>query len=135
MTKTAGQLAKADEEIYEHLMEGSSRTRGVDPESARQKFYAFVIRALGVLAHKQTFTINVAQIISASIKVGTVFGPIPTEGSEEVIDNWISSRRHQANACFSDGIKKGGLTLPAGWELIKKGPGRNNSLKFTPPAE
>ena len=133
MTKTASQVAKEDEALFDQLMETSSRTRGVDPESARQKFYAFVIRALDVLARKQTFTINVSQIISASIKGGAVFGSIPTAGTKEVIDNWVTSRRHQANACFSDGVKKGSLILPPGWELIKKGPGRNNSLKYTPP--
>jgi len=132
MSKTAAQLSKEDEAIYDQLMETSSRTRGVDPESARQKFYSYVLRVLDILTKKQTFTINVSQIISGSIMSGMVFGPAP-EGDKETIDNWIAGRRHQANACFSDGIKKGSLVLPAGWELIKKGPGRNNSLKFTPP--
>lgn len=140
MAKTAAQLAKEEEDIYTQLIEGSSRTRGVDPESARQKFYAYVLRALDILARKQTFTINVSQIISGAIKSGIVFGSIPTfEGTQEQIkeatDNWISSRRHQGNACFSDGIKKGSLVLPQGWLLIRKGPGRNNSLKYTPPVK
>lgn len=133
MAQTAAQLAKEEEALYEQLMDVSSRNRSIDPDSARQKFFSYVIRMLGILVRKQTFTINVSQIIFGSIKCGTVFGPIPTEGAKEVIDNWVASRRHQANSLFSDGIKKGSLVLPAGWELNRKGPGRNNTLKFTPP--